>query len=116
MQNEREIQGKRRLRVLRNKSDLRLMNEYRNVFRAGCIEGRKREEASNDSGKESRMEAERKDGSKKNKCKKEKSTIKLVWKNVRKILRREKQMELEMWMKKNECDVCAINETGLNGN
>ena len=22
-------------------------------------------------------------------------------------------MELEMWMKKNECDVCAINETGL---
>ena len=25
-------------------------------------------------------------------------------------------MELEMWMKKNECDVCAINETGLNEN
>ena len=25
-------------------------------------------------------------------------------------------MELEVWMKKNECDVCAINETGLNGN
>ena len=24
-------------------------------------------------------------------------------------------MELEVWMKKNECDVCAINETGLNG-
>ena len=24
--------------------------------------------------------------------------------------------ELEVWMKKNECDVCAINETGLNGN
>ena len=25
-------------------------------------------------------------------------------------------MELEEWMKKNECDICAINETGLNGN
>ena len=25
-------------------------------------------------------------------------------------------MELEVWMKKNECDVCAINKTGLNGN
>ena len=25
-------------------------------------------------------------------------------------------MELEEWMKKYDCDVCAINETGLNGN
>ena len=25
-------------------------------------------------------------------------------------------MELEEWMKKSDCDVCAINETGLNGN
>ena len=50
------------------------------------------------------------------KCRKEKSTVKLVWKNVRKIRTREKQMELEVWMKKIECDVCAINETGLNGN
>ena len=49
------------------------------------------------------------------KWRKEKSTVKLVWKNVRKIRTREKQMELEVWMKKNECDVCAINETGLNG-
>ena len=40
--------------VLRNKSDLR-ENHYRNVFRAGCIEGRKREEANNDSGKERGM-------------------------------------------------------------
>ena len=23
---------------------------------------------------------------------------------------------MEVWMKKNECDVCAINETGFNGN
>ena len=46
----------------------------------------------------------------------EKSTIKLVWKNVRKIRTRENQMELEVWMKKNECDVCVINETGLNVN
>ena len=50
--------------VLRNKSDLREMNEYRRVFRAGCIKGREREEASNDSGKKGRMGAEREDGSK----------------------------------------------------
>ena len=25
-------------------------------------------------------------------------------------------MELEEWMKKSHCDVCAINETGLNEN
>ena len=49
------------------------------------------------------------------KGRKEKSTVKLVWKNVRKIRTREKHMELEVWMKKNEYDVCAINETGLNG-
>ena len=96
------------------KSDLREMNEYRSVFRAGCFEGREREEASNDSGKEGRMGAEREDGSKEKKWRKEKSTVKLVWKNVRKIRTREKQMELEVCMKKNECDVCAINETGVN--
>ena len=93
--------------VLRNTSDLREINEYRNVFRAGCIEGRKRKEANNDSGKEGGMGAERGEGSNKNKCGKEKSSVKLVWKNVRKIRTREKQ--LEVWMKTNECDVCAIN-------
>ena len=36
-------------------------------FRAGCFEGREREEASNDSGKEGRMGAEREDGSKEKK-------------------------------------------------
>ena len=29
---------------------------------------------------------------------------------------RDKQMELEQWMKKYKCDICAIIETGLNGN
>ena len=42
------------------------------------------------------------------------STVKMAWKNVRKIRTREKQMELDDWMQKNDCDVCAINETGLN--
>ena len=55
-------------------------------------------------------------GIKNNKCKQEMSTVKLVWKNVRKIRTREKQMKLAVWMKENECDVCAIYETGLNGN
>ena len=42
--------------------------------------------------------------------------MKLVWKNVRKIRTRDKQIELVEWMKKSDCDVYAINETGLNGN
>ena len=57
------------------------------------------------------MGAEREDGSKEKKWRTEKSTVKFVWNNVRKIRTREKHMELEVWMKKNECDVCAINET-----
>ena len=28
---------------------------------------------------------------------------------------REKQLELEDWMRMYGCDICAINETGLNG-
>ena len=55
-------------------------------------------------------------GEERKKCREEKLTVKVVWKNVRKIRTREKQMELEEWMKKSDCDVCAINETGLNGN
>ena len=41
--------------------------------------------------------------------------MKVVWKNVKKIRTREKQMELDDWMQKNDYDVCSINETGLNG-
>ena len=48
--------------------------------------------------------------------KNDKSTVKVVWKNVRKIRMREKQIELVVWMMKNECDVFAMNEIGLNGN
>ena len=36
-----------------------------------------------------------------------------VWKNVRKIRMREKQLEMEEWMSMYDCDICAINETGL---
>ena len=41
--------------------------------------------------------------------------LRIVWKNVRKIRMREKQLELEEWMSMYDCDICAINETGLNG-
>ena len=51
-------------------------------------------------------------GEEREKCSKEKITVKVVWKNVRKIRTRENQMELEDWMKKSDCDVCSINETG----
>ena len=62
---------------------------------------REREEVINDSGNEGGMRAEREDGSKEKKCRKDKSTVKWVWKNIRKIRTRKKQMELEVWMKKN---------------
>ena len=82
----------------------------RSFFRAGCGDRGTGEASGKSSGTESRMGEERK------KCREEKLTVKVVWKNVRKIRTREKQMELEEWMKKSDCDVCAINETGLNGN
>ena len=39
----------------------------------------------------------------------------IVWNDERKIRMREKQLELEDWMRMYGCDICAINETGLNG-
>ena len=60
------------------------------------------------------MGVEREDRSKEKKLRKE--VNRKVGVEECKIRTREKQMELEVWMKKNECDVCAINETGLNGN
>ena len=86
------------------------MNVYKKVFRAGCVERGTGEASGKSSGTEGRMGEERK------KCREDKLIVKVVWKNVRKIRTREKQMELEEWMKKSDCDVCAINEIGLNGN
>ena len=40
--------------------------------------------------------------------------LKIVWKNVRKIRSRAKQMELMKWVETNAVDVCIICETGLN--
>ena len=82
----------------------------RSFFRAGCVE-RGTGEAS---GKEFRNGKQ--NGRREEKCTEEKLTVKVLWKNVKKICTREKQMELEEWMKKSDCDVCAINETRLNGN
>ena len=77
----------------------------RRFLRAGCVERGTGEASGKSSGTESRMGEERE------KCREEKLTGKVVWKNVRKIRTREKQMELKEWMKKSDCDVCAINET-----
>ena len=99
--------------VLRNKSDLRELNEYRSVFLEQDVSREEREKMRL---MIQEMKAEWELRGKLDQRRKNKSTVKLVWKNVRKIRTREKQMELEVWMKKIECDVCAINETGLNGN
>ena len=82
----------------------------RSFFKAGCVERGTAEASRKSSGTESRIGEERE------KWREEKLTVKVVWKNVRKIHTRDKQMELKEWMKKSDCNVCAINETGLNGN
>ena len=68
------------------------------------------EETNKDSRKKGRMGVDSKEISKRNQCGKEKSsTVNVVWKNVRNVRMREKQMELEQWIKTNECDISAIN-------
>ena len=81
---------------------------YKKVFRTGCVERVTRKVSGKSSEMESRM------GEESGKGREEKLTV--VWKNVRKIRTRDKQIELEEWIKNSDCGVCAINETGLNGN
>ena len=45
----------------------------------------------------------------------DRDSLRIVWNNVRKIIMREKQLELEEWMSMYDCDICSIVETGLNG-
>ena len=45
----------------------------------------------------------------------EKRSFKIVWKNVRKMTSRERQSEIMDWIERSNCDVCAVNETGLTG-
>ena len=77
--------------MLRNKSDLREMNEYRNVFLEQDVSREEREKR-RVMIQERKAEWERrgKTDQRRKKCRKEKSTVKLVWKNVRKIRTREK--------------------------
>ena len=90
------------------------MDDYTNVFRTGFVERGKREEERKGTKEESTMGAERTKISDITYSRKYKSTVKVVWNNVKKIRTREKHMELDDWMQKNNCDVCAINETRLN--
>ena len=43
----------------------------------------------------------------------EKRSLAVVWKNVRKMIPRVKQSEIMDWIERNNCDICAVNETGL---
>ena len=45
----------------------------------------------------------------------EKRSLAVVWKNVRKMRSRERQSEIMDWIEKSNCDICAVNETGLTG-
>ena len=43
----------------------------------------------------------------------ENRSLKVVWKNVRKMRSRERQSEIMDWIERSNCDVCAVNETGV---
>ena len=45
----------------------------------------------------------------------EKRSLAVVWNNVRKIRSRERQSDIMDWIKRSNCDICAVNETGLTG-
>ena len=45
----------------------------------------------------------------------EKRSIAVVWKNVRKMRSIERQSEIMDWIERSNCDICAVNETGLTG-
>ena len=101
--------------VMRMKAKLRECEEYRSVFfRDGSVEGRER-------GKEGKSnEAERRENTEReatgvNGMATEKRSIAVVWKNVRKMRSRERQSEIMDWIERSNCDICAVNETGLTG-
>ena len=74
--------------MLRNKSDLREMNVY-NKFLEQDVSREEREKRL-ERVQERKAEWEKRGG----KCREEKLTVKVVWKNVWKIRTRDKQMEL----------------------
>ena len=45
----------------------------------------------------------------------EKRSITVVWKNVRKMRSRDRHSEIMDWIERGNCEVCAVNETGLTG-
>ena len=101
--------------VMRMKAKLRECEEYRSVFfRDGSVKGRER-------GKEGKSnEAERRENTESeaigvNGMATEKRSIAVVLKNVRKMRSRERQSEIMDWIERSNCDICAVNETGLTG-
>ena len=45
----------------------------------------------------------------------EKRSIAVVWKNVRYMRSTERQSEIMDWIERSNCDICAVNETGITG-
>ena len=43
----------------------------------------------------------------------EKRSLVVVWKNVRKMRSTERPSEIMDWIERSNCDICAVNETGL---
>ena len=100
--------------VIRMKVKLRECEEYRSVFRDGSVEGRERGKEGKSNKAERRENTER-EGIEVNGMATEKRSIADVWKNVRKMRSRERQSEIMDWIERSNCDICAVNETGLTG-
>ena len=84
------------------------------VFLDGSVEGRQR-------GKEGKSnEAERRENTEReatgvNGMATEKRSLAVVWKNVRQMRSRERKSEIMDWIERSNCNISAVNETGLTG-
>ena len=101
--------------VMRMKAKLRECEEYRSVFLEMDLSREEREvrKARVMKLKEERILKERQQEV--NGMATEKRSIAVVWKNVRKMRSRERQSEIMDWIERSNCDICAVNETGLTG-
>ena len=45
----------------------------------------------------------------------EKRGLAVEWNNVRNMRSRERQSEIMDWIERSNCDICAVNDTGLTG-
>ena len=104
--------------AMRMKAKLRECEKYRSVFLEMDLSREKREREIGKEGKSNeaeRREITEREATEVNGMATEKRSLAVVWKNVRKMRSRERQSEIMDWIERSNCDICAVNETGLTG-